>query len=163
VSRVLNEKWPDCKIVVCEPQLAPLIGSGADQERNDDDSPASTHSAFQPHPMQGWTPDFIPKITSDAIDAGVIDTLLTIEAPDAMRLSRALATQEGIFVGISAGATLAGAIKVAEDAPEGSTILCMLPDTGERYLTTPLFAEIEEAMNDDEVALSRSTPNFQLG
>ena len=112
--------------------------------------------------MQGWTPDFIPKLTGDAVDMGVIDRILTIAGPDAMRCSRDLATKEGIFVGISAGATLAGALRVCEDAPKGSTILCMLPDTGERYLSTPLFADVPVDMTDDEMKISLSTPNFHV-
>jgi cysteine synthase A len=112
--------------------------------------------------MQGWTPDFIPKLTGDVVDMGVIDRILTIAGADAMRCSRDLATKEGIFVGISAGATLAGALKVCEDAPKGSTILCMLPDTGERYLSTPLFGDIPVDMTDTEMKLSLSTPNFHV-
>ena len=111
--------------------------------------------------MQGFTPDFIPKLTGDAMDAGNIERLIQIANADALRCARDLATQEGIFVGISAGGTLAGALKVCEDAPQGSTILAMLPDTGERYLSTPLFAEIVDEMTEEEEALSASTPGFQ--
>jgi cysteine synthase A len=101
-------------------------------------------------------------LTADAVEAGMIDQLLTIAAPDAMRCSQELASKEGIFVGITAGASLAGALKVAEDAPEGSTILCMLPDTGERYLSTPLFADVPADMTEEETAISLSTPNFHM-
>lgn len=162
VARVLQEKRPETKIVVCEPEIAAMLSSGEGQARNPDGSPAASHSAFTPHPMQGWSPDFIPKITSDAVDMNVIDSILTIANAEAMACSQRLATEEGIFVGISSGATFAGALKVAENAPKGSTILCMLPDTGERYLSTPLFADIETDMNEDEIAISKMTPNFQL-
>jgi cysteine synthase A len=112
--------------------------------------------------MQGWTPDFIPKLTGDAIDAENADQILTVANPSAMECSRNLAQQEGIFVGISAGATLAAALEVAATAPEGANILCMLPDTGERYLTTPLFEEVEAEMSAAEQELSASTPSCQF-
>ncbi|MFV2093039.1 MAG: PLP-dependent cysteine synthase family protein [Hyphomicrobiales bacterium] len=139
VSRVLAAERPDTKIIVCEPEVAAMLTSGEAQERQADGSPAASHPAFSPHPMQGWTPDFIPKLTGDAVDSGHIDKIITIAGPDAIRCSQDLARKEGIFVGISAGGTFAGALKIAETAPAGSTILCMLPDTGERYLSTPLF------------------------
>jgi cysteine synthase len=113
--------------------------------------------------MQGWTPDFIPKLTADAIGTGVIDRIIPIANADAMRCSRDLAQKEGIFVGITAGATFAGALKVCAEAPKGATVLCMLPDTGERYLSTPLFANIGADMNEEEIKISRSTPSAQLG
>ena len=162
VSRVLGAERPDTKIIVCEPELAPLLTSGEGQERKADGSPAVSHSAFTPHPMQGWTPDFIPKITGDAVDSGLISQVLTIAGPDALKCSQDLAAKEGIFVGISGGATFAGALQVAKDAPQGSSILCMLPDTGERYLSTPLFADIPADMTDEELALSHSTPNYRM-
>ena len=162
VARVLAKERPETKIVVCEPEIAAMLTDGTAQERNPDGSPAASHPAFTPHPLQGFTPDFIPKLTGDAVDAGAIDQLLTIAAPDAMRCSQDLARKEGIFVGITAGATLAAALQVCEQAPEGSTILCMLPDTGERYLSTPLFADVPAEMTEDEVEISRSTPNFHL-
>jgi cysteine synthase A len=112
--------------------------------------------------MQGWTPDFIPRLTEDAVAARYIDRIVPIAGDDAMRLSRALATQEGIFVGVSAGATLAGAIAVAEKAEPGANILCMLPDTGERYLSTPLFEDIPADMTPEEHEISRSTPNYRF-
>jgi cysteine synthase A len=162
VSRVLSKEMPNTKIVVCEPADAPMLSTKSPQERNADGSPAKPNAAFKPHPMQGWSPDFIPKITADAVDMGVISRIITIAGPDAMKNAKALAQQEGIFVGISAGATFAGALKVAEEAAPGSTILAMLPDTGERYLSTPLFADIGADMNDEEVSISKSTPNQQM-
>jgi cysteine synthase A len=162
VARVLQKERPDTKIVVCEPADAPMLSTKSPQERNADGSPAKPNAAFKPHPMQGWSPDFIPKITADAVDMGVISRILTITGPDAMKNAKALAQQEGIFVGISAGATFAGALEVAKTAEPGSTILAMLPDTGERYLSTPLFGDIGADMNDEEVSISKSTPNQQM-
>jgi cysteine synthase len=163
VARVLAKERPDTKIVVCEPADAQLLGSGAPQPRNPDGSAAAAHSAFKPHPMQGWTPDFIPKLTADAVDMKVIDRVIPILGADAIRCSRELAQKEGIFVGISAGGTLAGALQVCREAAKGATILCMLPDTGERYLSTPLFADIPADMTPEEIEISRSTPTAQMG
>ena len=162
VARVLREQSPDTRIIVCEPEAAGLLTGGIPQKRNDDGSPAESHPSFSPHPMQGWTPDFIPKLAGDTIDAENADQILTVTNPRAMECSRKLAQQEGIFVGISAGATLAAALEVAESAPAGSNILAMMPDTGERYLTTPLFEGIEAEMSAQEQELSASTPGCQF-
>jgi cysteine synthase len=162
VARVLAKERPETKIVVCEPEDAQLLASGTPQPRNADGSPAAAHPTFKPHPMQGWTPDFIPKITGDAVDMKVIDRVLAISGPDAIRCSKELATKEGIFVGITSGATFAGALKVAATAEKGANILCMLPDTGERYLSTPLFADVSADMNEAELEISRSTPGGQI-
>ncbi|HJU90748.1 MAG TPA: cysteine synthase A [Gemmatimonadaceae bacterium] len=160
VARVLAKERPETKIVLSEPADAPMISSGTKQERRSDGSPASRHPAWKPHPIQGWSPDFIPKLTGDAVDAGAVSRIITIAAPDAMRWSRQLATKEGIFVGTSAGGTFAAAMEVAKDAPKGATILCMLPDTGERYLSTPLFAEVPVDMTPDEQEILRSSPTY---
>jgi cysteine synthase A len=162
VARVLAKERPDTKIVVCEPADAPLLGSGLPQQRNTDGSAAAAHPAFRPHLVQGWTPDFIPKLTNDALEMHLISQIIPIENADALRCSLDLAQKEGIFVGISAGATFSGALKVSAEAPEGATVLCMLPDTGERYLSTPLFADIPADMSDEEMAISRSTPTAQV-
>ncbi|HEX5093095.1 MAG TPA: pyridoxal-phosphate dependent enzyme [Burkholderiales bacterium] len=162
VARVLRKESPHTKIVVCEPADAPLIGSKQKQQRKPDGTPAAPHPSFKPHPMQGWTPDFIPKLTDDAVDMKAIDQLLSIAGPDAIRCSKDLAAKEGVFVGISSGGTFAGALKVAAEAPKGANILAMLPDTGERYLSTPLFADVPADMTEEELAISRSTPGGQL-
>jgi cysteine synthase A len=162
VARVLAKEMPDTKIVVCEPEDAQLLGSGIEQARNADGSPAVGHPAFKPHPMQGWTPDFIPKITGDAVAMKLIHRLVPVPGAEAIRMSNELATKEGLFVGISSGGTFAGALKIAAEAPQGSNILAMLPDTGERYLSTPLFANIPAEMNEEELAISRSTPSAQF-
>ena len=160
VSRVLRKESPKTKIVVCEPADAQLIGSGEAQARNDDGTPAAKHPAWKPHPMQGWTPDFIPLITGEAISEHLYDQVVSVAGPDAIRCSQELARKEGIFCGISSGATFAGALKVAEQAAPGSTILAMLPDTGERYLSTPLFADVPVDMTDEEATIARSSPLF---
>jgi cysteine synthase A len=162
VSRVLKEKSPDTKIIVCEPDNSPMLGSGIPQDRLEDGTPRDSHPLFRPHLMQGWTPDFIPQLAEDVVDAKLIDGIVPIDGNDALKLSKALAREEGIFVGISAGATLAGAIAVAEKAEPGANILCMLPDTGERYLSTPLFEDIPVDMTEAEQDIAQSTPNYRF-
>jgi len=162
VSRVLAKERPETKIVVCEPDDAPMIASGIAQERKPDGSAVASHPAWKPHPQQGWSPDFIPKLAGDAVDMKVISQLLRIPNADAMRWSKELARKEGIFVGISSGATFAGALKVCAEAPQGATVLCMLPDTGERYLSTPLFADVPVDMTPEEVEIAHSTPSLWL-
>ncbi len=160
VARVLEKERPETKIIVCEPMDAQLLASGEGQARKPDGSPAAPHPAFKPHPIQGWTPDFIPKLTEDALP--YIDRVLPISGAEAMQCARDLAAKEGIFVGTSAGATFAGALKVAAEARRGATILCMLPDTAERYLSTPLFGDIPADMTEEEKAIARSTPSAQM-
>jgi len=138
------------------------VTSGSAQERLSDGSPAKSHPAWTPHPIQGWVPDFIPLVAQEAIDKGMIDEVLKVTGADAMKCSKDLAQKEGVFVGISSGATFATALEVAKKAQKGATILCMLPDTGERYLSTPLFGSIEADMDENEKALSASTPGYQL-
>jgi cysteine synthase len=162
VARVLRKERPDTKIIACEPEDAQLLASGVEQKRNADGTPAAPHPSFKPHPMQGWTPDFIPKITGDAVAMKLIDRLIPIPGPEAIRCAKELAAKEGIFVGITSGATFAGALKIAAEAAPGSNILCMLPDTGERYLSTPLFADVGADMNEEELKISRSTPTAQM-
>ena len=160
VGRVLEKERPETKIVLAEPADAAMVTSGTKQERKPDGAPASRHPSWKPHPIQGWSPDFIPKLTGDALDAGYVDRVITVPGADAMRSSRELAQREGIFVGTSSGATFFAALQVANDAPKGTAILCMLPDTGERYLSTPLFGDVLPEMNDDERAIAQSTPTF---
>ena len=112
--------------------------------------------------MQGWTPDFIPKLTADAVAMKLIDRIVQIEGLEAIQASKTLAAKEGIFCGITSGGTFAGALRIANEAPEGTNILAMLPDTAERYLSTPLFADIAADMNEEELAISLSTPGGQL-
>jgi cysteine synthase A len=157
VGRVLDKERPEVKIVLSEPADAAMVTSKTPQDRNPDGSPKSRHPAWKPHPIQGWSPDFIPKLTGDALDMKLVDRVITIAAPVAMASSKQLAQKEGIFVGTSAGATFAAALEVAKDAPKGTTILAMLPDTGERYLSTPLFGDILPEMNEEEIAIAAAT------
>lgn len=160
VARVLREKSPDTRIAVCEPDNSQTLGSGIAQPRDAHGKPSASHPNFRPHLMQGWAPDFIPQLAEDARQW--IDRVIPIDGNEAMRRARNLARKEGIFCGTSSGATLVGALAIAAEAPEGSNILCMIPDTGERYLSTPLFEDISVDMTPDEVALSKSTPSARF-
>jgi cysteine synthase A len=131
-GEVIKKARPDVTIVATEPAGAALL-SGAE---------------WNPHKIQGWTPDFIPKV----LNRDVFDELVPVTDDRSIEVAKMLSAQEGIFVGISGGATLAAAFEVADRADEGSVILAMLPDTGERYLSTPLFADIEEGSDDDWLA-----------
>jgi len=162
VGRVLRESRPDVKLILSEPSNAQLVGSGTPQKRNEAKEPAEGHPAFEPHPIQGWTPDFIPWVLQEALDRSFVDELIPIGGDDGVEWSRRLARREGIFTGVSGGASFAVGMQVAERAPEGTVLLVMLPDTGERYLSTPLFEGIEAEMDDEEVALMKSTPGFQM-
>jgi cysteine synthase A len=162
VARVLRKERPETKIVLCEPANAQLVGSGKPQERAADGSPASSHPAFEPHPIQGWTPDFIPLVLQEALDKKYYDERVPIPGPEGVKWAKALAQKEGIFTGISGGSTFAVAMQVAAKAAAGSVILAMLPDTGERYLTTPLFEGIIDDMDAEELKISKSTPGYQM-
>jgi cysteine synthase A len=128
-GRTLKAARPDLTIVATEPAGASLL-AGAE---------------WAPHKIQGWTPDFIP----DVLDREIFDELRSISDDRAIEVSRELSHKEGIFTGISAGATLATALDIAADAPDGSVILAMLPDTGERYLSTPLFEGVNDGSDDE--------------
>src|SRR6478609_948394 len=158
VARELKRSRPGTRIIAAEPDNSQVLGSGIPQTRDTAGGPAGSHPRFRPHLMQGWAPDFISTLTEQAVEAGLIDEIVPVAGADALRLSRELAQKEGIFVGTSSGATLAAALDVARRAAPGSTIVCMLPDTGERYLSTPLFEGIGEEMTAEEWEVSRSTP-----
>ncbi|MBW2422796.1 MAG: cysteine synthase A [Deltaproteobacteria bacterium] len=162
VARALKASDPTIRVVAAEPDNAPLLGSGIAQERDADGAPAASHPSFRPHLMQGWSPDFVSRLTEDAVADGLVDEVVPVSGSDAMALSRELARREGIFVGTSSGATLAAALEVARRSPPGSRIVCMLPDTGERYLSTPLFEDITEEMTEEELEISRSTPHHRF-
>jgi cysteine synthase A len=132
VGEVLKVARPEVKITAAEPSAAPLLQG----------------KEWSPHKIQGWTPDFVPEV----LNRGVADQILSITDIDAIATSRRLAAEEGIFVGISAGATVAAALQVAEKADEGSVLLAVLPDTGERYFSTPLFEGVNEGSDDDWLA-----------
>ncbi|MFN4155765.1 MAG: PLP-dependent cysteine synthase family protein [Paracoccaceae bacterium] len=163
LARVLRRERPETRIILTEPANAQLVGSGVAQQRDAGGAPAASHPSFEPHPIQGWTPDFIPNVLQECLDSGGYDDLIPVAGADGVGWAKKLAQREGILTGISGGASFAVAMGIAERAEPGSVILAMLPDTGERYLTTPLFADIPEDMDADEVALSASTPGFQMG
>lgn len=162
VSRVLRQRSPNTRIVVCEPDNSAILASGIAQARGSDGAHRDSHPAFRPHPMQGWSPDFIPRLAEEVGEDRRIDRFVPINGSDALRCARELARREGLFVGISAGATLAGALHVAATAPDGANILCMLPDTGERYLSTPLFEDIPPEMTTEELDIARSTVGYRF-
>ena len=162
VSRVLRQRRPDTRIVVCEPDNSAIIASGIPQVRNADGSVAESHPLFRPHLMQGWSPDFVPQLADEVIEGQRIDDFLAIDGKHALQCARDLASREGIFVGISSGATFAGALQVAATAPAGANILCMLPDTGERYLSTALFDDVAVDMTAEEQEISRSTEGYRF-
>jgi cysteine synthase len=162
LARVMRKERPETRIVLAEPSNAQLVGSQVPQQRSKDGGPTGSHPHFEPHPIQGWTPDFIPQVLQECIDESGFDELVPVAGPEGIAWAKKLAQREGILTGISGGASFAVAMGIAERAAPGSVILVMLPDTGERYLTTPLFADIAEDMDEDEIALSQSTPGFQL-
>ena len=162
VARVLRKERPETKIILSEPANAQIVGGGHGQERNADGSPAVSHPDFEPHPIQGWTPDFIPLVLQEAIDNNYFDELIPVPGPIGIEWAQKLAAQEGIMTGVSGGSTFAIAVQVAENAAAGSVICCMLPDTSERYLSSPLFDGVEEEMTEDEIALSNSTPGYHM-
>ena len=162
VAKVLRQQRPETKIILSEPANAQLVQSGQPQQRRADGSPEGSHPAFEPHMIQGWTPDFIPAVLQESIDNKGFDQLVPIDAQEGIEASKLLAQKEGIFTGISGGSTFAVALDIAKSAEPGTVILCMLPDTGERYLSSPLFDDVGEDMNEAELTLSQSTPGFHL-
>jgi cysteine synthase A len=131
-GEMIKKARPEVRIIVVEPEGAALLAG----------------KEWHPHKIQGWTPDFVPSV----LNRDVCDELLTVTDVEARDAARDLATKEGIFCGISSGGTFAGAVKAAQKAPEGSVILAMLPDTGERYFTTILFEGIEEGSDEEPAA-----------
>ena len=136
LARVLRKERPETRIILTEPANAQLVGSGIAQSRSSDGGPAGGHPSFEPHPIQGWTPDFIPNVLQECLDSGGYDELIPVAGADGIAWAKKLAQREGILTGISGGATVAVAMGIAERAKPGSVILAMLADTGERYLTT---------------------------
>jgi cysteine synthase len=162
IARVLKRERPQVRIVACEPENSALLGSGLAQPRDAHGRPTASHPRFQPHPMQGWSPDFISPLTQQAVDAGLVDEVLPVSGAEAMACARELARREGILTGISGGATAAVALRLAERLGAGAELLCLLPDTGERYLSTPLFEDIGADMDAEEWAISRATASARF-
>jgi cysteine synthase A len=160
VSRVLRARAPNTKVVVCEPDNSQVYASGISLPWPDDGIPKVSHPRFRPHPVQGWAPDFVPRLAEDA--RAFVDEIVPVSGSKALSLAKDLAAKEGIMTGISGGATLAGALLIAARSKPGTRVLCMLPDTAERYLSTPLFEDIPVNMTEEEVALSQSTPNSRF-
>ena len=131
-GEAIKEARPDITIVATEPAGASLLAG----------------DEWSPHKIQGWTPDFIPEV----LNREIYDELVPVADDYSIEVAKMLATKEGIFVGISSGATLAAGFEIAKKAADGAVILCMLPDTGERYLSTPLFADIDEGSDDEWLA-----------
>ena len=156
VSRTLRKKLPNTKLILTEPDVAPLIASDREQNRNDDGSASESHPSWNPHPIQGWTTDFIPLVLQESIDKKYYDELIPVSGDDGLFWSHELAKKEGIITGVSGGSTFAIAVAVAKKAKKGSIILCMLPDTAERYMSSVLFDSIKSEMNDDEKKLLNS-------
>jgi len=160
VARVLKQRSPRTRIVVCEPDNSQTYASPTRMAWPADGIPRESHPLFRPHPIQGWAPDFVPKLADDAREN--VDQIVPVSGSEALELAQTLAMREGILTGISGGATLAGALAVCASAEPGSRVLCMLPDTGERYLSTPLFENIAVDMNQEEIAISHSTPSARF-
>ena len=156
VSRALRQSMPSTQLIMAEPDTAPLIANGKAQERNNDGTFASSHPDWNPHPIQGWTTDFIPLVLQESIDESFIDEVVPVSCTDGIYWSQKLAADEGILTGISGGATFAVAMDVAKRAKPGSIILCMLADTAERYLSSLLFENISAEMSDKELTILNS-------
>jgi cysteine synthase A len=164
-GKVIKQARPDTKIILSEPKAAPLITSGIPQPRKEVlgefGAPASGHPSWTPHPIQGWTPNFIPKVTEEGLKLNLVDEIILVDGQVAMDTALSLAKNEGIFCGTSGGATMATALEVCKKAPAGSSVLAMIPDTADRYLSTPLFGGIDAEMDEAEMEISKSTPNAQ--
>jgi cysteine synthase A len=160
VARVLKARSPRTKVVVCEPDNSQTYADPTRIPWPADGVPRQSHPMFRPHPVQGWAPDFVPKLAEDAREH--VDQIVPVSGAEALELARTLAMREGILTGISGGATLAGALAVCAGAEPGARVLCMLPDTGERYLSTPLFEDIAVDMTEEEIAISHSTPSSRF-
>lgn len=155
-GRVLKAARPELEIVLSEPDTAQMLASGVPTERKAGGAPAADHPNWAPHPIQGWAPSFIPKVLQDGLELGLGEKVMPVTGAEGVDVALRLAREEGIFTGISGGATVATALKVAETAPEGSVLLAMLPDTAERYLSTPLFASVEAEMSAEEQEIADS-------
>ena len=162
VARVLAKEMPDTKIIVCEPEDAQLLGSGTEQARNPDGSPAAAHPAFKPHPDAGLDAGFHPEAHRRRSRHEGHPPAHSDSRRRGDPLRKRTRPKEGIFVGITAGRDVCRRLARVRGGAEGANILCMLPDTGERYLSTPLFADVPADMTEEEREISRSTPSAQF-
>lgn len=188
VGRYLRTHSPKTKIHVCEPSNAPMLFSDipteyptveqvenngtndddnddgqVNEEKKNDEFPSTSfkvpHPVWRPHLLQGWATDFIPKLVSSATDKKLYDSVLHVGGTDAIETSKALAANDGILSGVSGGGTLFAAIAFAKKLNKSSNIVVMIPDTGERYLSTPLFEDIPADMTEEEKAIADSVPS----
>lgn len=160
-GELLRRVRPETQIVLVEPDVAAMVQSGRPQERTADGNLAP-HPAHHPHIIQGMAPNFIPRFCSEGVHEGIASRVVSVTQEEAVKSARNLAQKEGVFGGISGGATTAAALQVAETAAPGSVILAMIPDTQERYQSTVLYEDVPENMTEEEYRLSRSTPSCQL-
>jgi cysteine synthase A len=159
VGKYLRQHSKNTTIHLCEPNNAPMLFSGISTAYQPDGQFQEPHPVWRPHLLQGWATDFIPKLLSDAQAANYFDEIVHVGGDAAMQTARALAQKEGIFTGTSGGGVLAKALDFAKTAPKGTRIVAMLADTGERYLSTPLFEDIPADMTPEEKELAASTPS----
>lgn len=165
MTRTFTAARPNVKFALVEPTSATLVASQTTQSRHSDGSPSADHVAFKgPHPIQGWTPSFLPLVTEKGIKARPPNALLAVDGDESSKMALELARAEGIFTGVSGGGSVAGAIKLAasDHVKPGSHILCVLADTQERYLSAALGNAIPAIMSEEELAIMKSTPRFQV-
>jgi cysteine synthase A len=163
IGRVLRKESPATKIHLCEPSNAPMMYSGIETKYPEDEKPSPSfdmaHPVWRPHLFQGWAADFIPKLVTQVREEKLYDDIMPISGFDAIATSQQMAEKEGIFSGTSGGGTVWAALQIAKTAPIGTNILAMVPDTAERYLSTPLFENIPAGMTNEEKEISESTPS----
>jgi cysteine synthase A len=163
IGRVLRKESPATKIHLCEPSNAPMMYSGIETNYPEDEKPSPSfdmaHPVWRPHLFQGWAADFIPKLVAQVREEKLYDDIMPIGGFDAIATSQQMAEKEGIFSGTSGGGTVWAALQIAKTAPIGTNILAMVPDTAERYLSTPLFENIPAGMTNEEKEIAESTPS----
>lgn len=163
VSRVLRERSPHTQLHICEPSNAPMLYSGIPTTYPEDGDPSTSfkvpHPVWRPHLLQGWATDFIPQLVTRAQQENPQLNILPVGGSDAIRTSKEMAVKEGIFSGISGGGIVFAALELAKKSKPGTNILAMVPDTAERYLTTPLFTDVPADMTPEEKELAASTPS----
>jgi cysteine synthase A len=166
VARVMRAAYGENKplsIKLAEPEEAPMVTSGLPQERDATSGFATApHPAWKKHAVQGWAPQTIPAVLQRGIDAGYFDGTVTVTDAESIAMARQLAHTQGIFTGISGGGAVAATLKEAATAPAGSVLLTVIADGGDRYLSTPLFEGVTTEMNEEELAISKSTPSHQI-